>query len=297
MPSAYAFRLIAAGRWRCNARCMNASQLLTERLKREARAQKLGYADLAQRLGVSTTTVKRMFAQRNFDLRRLDALCETLGIDFAALARGIAGEQPLVSQLQWEHEEQIVSDDLLFATAVCTLTLTPFEEIVAIYQIEPAQLVGCLLQLDRMGFLRLLPNNRYRLLVSRTFQWIPDGPILRYFRSQAEDYLSRPFDRSGETVRVVNVRIGEAARIRLLQRVEALVREYSEQHNADADLASAQRLPMSLLVAVRAWEPAFLRRLRRREPTPQPVQFSVDEPTADSAVARNTLLRWPRQPA
>jgi transcriptional regulator with XRE-family HTH domain len=245
---------------------MHASTLLTDCLKRELRAQRLSYSELAQRLGLSTATVKRMFAQRNFDLQRLDAICETLGLDFAALAQGLACEDKLVSQLEWAQEADIVGNDRLFIVAVCALNLMSFEEIVAIYRIELAECVHNLLRLDRMGFLRLLPNNRYRLLVSRTFQWIPDGPILRYFRSQAGDYLARPFDGPGETVRVVNVRISSLARSLLLERIETLVREYSAQHNADAALPLDQRYPMSLLVAVRGWEPDFMRRLRRVTP-------------------------------
>ncbi len=245
---------------------MHASTLLTDCLKRELRAQRLSYADLAQRLGVSTATVKRMFAQRNFDLQRLDAICETLALDFASLAQGLGREDRLVSQLEWVQEAEIVGNDQLFTVAVCALNLMSCEEIVAIYQIELAQCVQRLLRLDRMGFLRLLPNNRYRLLVSRTFEWIADGPILRYFRSQAGDYLARPFDGPGETVRVVNVRISDLARGLLLERIEALVREYSAQHNADAALPLERRYPMSLLVAVRGWEPDFMRRLRRNAP-------------------------------
>ena len=66
---------------------MHASTLLVDSLKRELRAQQLSYGMLAQRLGLSAATVKRMFAQRNFDLQRLDAICATLGLDFTALAR------------------------------------------------------------------------------------------------------------------------------------------------------------------------------------------------------------------
>lgn len=280
---------------------MHASTLLTDCLKRELRAQRLSYAELAQRLGLSTATVKRMFAQRNFDLQRLDAICETLGLDFAALAQGLASEDLLVSQLEWAQEAEIVGNDRLFTVAVCTLNLISCEDIIAIYRLEPAECVQHLLRLDRMGFLRLLPNNRYRLLVSRTFHWIADGPILRYFRSQASDYLSRPFDGPGETVRVVNVRISDLARGLLLERIEALVREYSAQHNADASLPPEKRHPMSLLVAVRAWEPDFMRRLRRVAPQ---ARINACSTTAQAGL-RNTppgsrspraTKAWPARP-
>lgn len=265
---------------------MDPSTLLTDCLKRELRAQRISYADLAARLRLSTATVKRMFARRNFDLERLDAICAAIGLDFPALARGLARSEPLVAQLEWEQEAEIVGDEQLFATAVCALNLMDFDEIVALYRIEPADCVRCLLRLDRMGFLRLMPNNRFRLLVARTFRWLPDGPILRYFRSQAQDFLDWRFDGPGESVRVVNVRLSDAGRRQLLARVEALAAEYSGQHNTDAALPSAARHPLSLLVAARKWEPAFMRRLRRA--APQPGSGFSAGPKAGSAGSRST---------
>lgn len=265
---------------------MNASALLTDCLKRELRAQGLGYAELAQRLGLSTATVKRMFARRNFDLQRLDAICGELQLDFATIAHGLASEEKMVSELQWAQEAEIVGNERLFAVAVCALNLMPFDEIVATYRIEPAECVRCLLRLDRMGFLRLLPNNRLRLRVSRTFRWIPDGPILRYFRSQSDDYLGSRFDGPGEMARVVNVRISNLARRQLLERIEALVRDYSAQHNADAALPSGKRHPMSLLVAIRGWEPRFMRENRRAD-GPAVGWLSGAEPTTGPASSRN----------
>jgi transcriptional regulator with XRE-family HTH domain len=282
---------------------MQPSRLVTESLKRELRALGIGYATLAERLDVSTATVKRMFARRNFDLARLDAICTATGIDFGTLARGLARSEPLVSALTWEQEAEIVGDDRLFTVAVCAMNLMDYDEMLALYRLEPAQCVRCLLRLDRMGFLKLMPNNRFRLLVSRTFRWLPDGPILRYFRSQAADFLDREFDAPGEMIQVVNVRLSDAGRRRLLSQIEALAAEYSAQHNEDAALPPAQRYPLSLLVAARKWEPAFMRRLNRRSPAPEEA-LSV-EPTTDSEGSRSRqrgcgCLRekapWPDRP-
>jgi len=265
---------------------MDASNLLTDCLKRELRAQRLGYAELAQRLGLSTATVKRMFSRRNFDLKRLDAICAELQLDFATIVHGLARGETTVAELEWAQEAEIVGDEQLFAVAVCALNLMPFEEIVATYRIEPADCVSCLLRLDRMGFLRLLPNNRLRLRVSRTFRWIPDGPILRYFRSQADDYLGSRFDGPGEMARVVNVRTSNLARLQLLERIEALVRDYSTQHNTDAALPSGKRHPMSLLVAIRGWEPRFMRENRRADGLAIG-RFRGAEPTTGPASSRS----------
>jgi len=49
--------------------------------------------------------------------------------------------------------------------------------------------------------------------------------------------------------------------VALLRQIEQIAREYVEQHNADAYLPVAQRPAVSVLLAVRAWEPALFRDL------------------------------------
>lgn len=156
-----------------------------------------------------------------------------------------------------------MNDPRLFTVAVCALSLLSYEQIISIYRIGPAECVRHLLRLERIGFLELHANNRYRLKVSRTFRWLPDGPIIRYFRSQATDFLAHDFDGPGEAVGVLNVRISNESRLSLKARLMAVLGEYSEQHVADTRLPLAKRHPLSILVGVRSWEPAIMRSQRR----------------------------------
>jgi hypothetical protein len=64
-------------------------------------------------------------------------------------------------------------------------------------------------------------------------------------------------------MRVVSVRISAEAKVALLRQLEEIAREYSEQHNADAGLPLRQRQPVSVLLAVRPWEPALFKAFRR----------------------------------
>lgn len=242
---------------------MKASELLTTTLKRTLKAQGMTYAALAGRLGVSEATVKRMFARGKFDLQRLDQVVAAIGCDLHELLRMIPRDDRLLESLTWEQEAEIVRDPCLFTVAVCTLHLLSADEIRGIYRISAAECVRCLLRLDRIGFLSVLANDTYRLRIARTFRWLPDGPILRCFRAQAEEFLDHDFAGPGECVGVVNVRLSNEHRLALLERTRQLAREYSDMHNQDASMPLARRHPMSLLIAVRSWEPRFMRSLRR----------------------------------
>jgi transcriptional regulator with XRE-family HTH domain len=242
---------------------MNLSDTLINALKRELRSRGITYRALAVRIGLSEASVKRMFSQKSIDLRRLDAILDAIGAEPHTLIGAIGEPEHLLEQMNWTQEAEIVNDARLFTVAVCALSLLTFEQIISVYRLSPAECIQHLLRLEKLGFLEMHPNNRYRLRVSRTFRWLPDGPIVRYFRSQAVDFLSHGFDGPGEAVGVLNVRISNEARLALKARLLSVIAEFSEQHVSDTRLPLSKRYPMSVLFGVRSWEPANMRAQRR----------------------------------
>jgi DNA-binding Xre family transcriptional regulator len=239
------------------------SAFLFEGLKMHLKARGLTYADVARALEISEATVKRIFALKNCTVERLDAICELLQVDVAELARGMPRENRLINRLSQAQEEELMSDPALLLIAVSALNQMRVDEIVETYRVEEAQCVALLLRLERIGILELHENNRIRLRISRTFSWIPDGPIMRYVKSQTADFFDYGFDLPGELMRLISVRISADAQVALLRQLEQIAREYSEQHNADAGLPLAKRQPVSVLLAVRPWEPALFKAFRR----------------------------------
>ena len=69
---------------------MPQTHALIEALKRLLKARAVTYAELAQRIGVSEASVKRMFSQKQFTLQRLDQILD-LGAE--SDKRSIAGMQ------------------------------------------------------------------------------------------------------------------------------------------------------------------------------------------------------------
>jgi transcriptional regulator with XRE-family HTH domain len=234
-----------------------------EGLKMHLKARGMTYADVARALQISEATVKRIFAIRNCTLERLDSLCELVQVDLAELARGMPRESRLVNRLTQAQEEELMSDPALLLVAVCALQQMRVEDMVETYRLTDAQCLELLLRLERIGILELHEKNRIRLRISRTFSWIPDGPIMRYVRSQMADFFDHTFGAAGELMRLISVRVSAEAQVGLLRQIEQIAREYNEQHNADARLPLEQRQPVSVLLAVRSWEPVLFKALRR----------------------------------
>jgi DNA-binding Xre family transcriptional regulator len=239
------------------------SAFVFEGLKMHLKARGMTYADVARALDISEATVKRIFALKNCTVERLDSLCELVQVDLAELARGMPRESRLINRLTQEQEEELMSDPALLLVAVCALQQMRAEEIVETYKLSEAQCLEQLLRLERIGILELHEKNRIRLRISRTFSWIPDGPIMRYVKSQMPHFFDHAFGAATELMRMITVRISAEAQVTLLRQVEQIAREYSEQHNADARLPLHQREPVSVLLAVRSWEPHLFKALRR----------------------------------
>jgi DNA-binding Xre family transcriptional regulator len=239
------------------------SAFIFEGLKMHLKARGMTYADVARALDISEATVKRIFALKNCSLERLDSICELVQVDLAELARGTPRQSRLVNRLTQAQEEELMSDPALLLVAVCALHQMRAEEIVETYKLSDAQCLELLLRLERIGILELHEKNRIRLRISRMFSWIPDGPIMRYVKSQMPHFFDHAFGAATERMHMVSVRVSAEAQVALLRQVEQIAREYGEQHNADARLPLHQREPVSVLLAVRSWEPALFKALRR----------------------------------
>ncbi len=243
---------------------MSSTRDLIAALKAELKAAGVTYADLADHLGMAESSIKRMFSQADMPLSRIDEVLRVLNLDFAELARRIADSQPLRRELSHEQETAVVADRKLLLTAICCLSQWSFEQIVSTYAIDDAEAVVRLAQLDRLGFIELKPLNRYRPLVAKTFRWIPDGPVMRYFREQvADDFFGGAFGGEGEMLMLVHGQIGRSLASAFNERLARVAQDFAQQHLTDQRLPADQKRPYTLVIGMRSWLFSAFKDLRR----------------------------------
>ncbi|HZP93372.1 MAG TPA: helix-turn-helix transcriptional regulator [Burkholderiales bacterium] len=244
---------------------MSQTAAMVDALKRVLRARRVNYAQVARALSLSEATIKRLFAKNDLSLERFERVCELAGTSIAELARELDSHTGYLSRLTLEQEREIVGNPKLFLIAVCALNHLNLEQIVATYDMTKAECIQLLARLDRIRFLELLPGDRIRLKVARTFSWLPDGPIRRFFLDRAErEYFRSRFDATGEHIAVVNGMLSRASSERLIARLKRVAAEFAELHEDDKRLPLGERRPASLLLAVRPWELDAFHALRRR---------------------------------
>ncbi|MGZ8291375.1 MAG: helix-turn-helix domain-containing protein [Telluria sp.] len=237
---------------------------LVDTLKRLLKGRGITYGDLAARIDMSEASVKRMFSQKNFTLQRLDQILDACAIGFDEL-NAAQGAPTLISQLTLAQEREIIGDPRLLVVAVSAMNHIGFDDIVRTYELTGAQVTACLLRLDKIGFLELLPNNRVKLLIARTFSWIANGPIQSYFRGEAAaDYLDARFDGEGEVLGLVNVMLSKQSSAALIERLKQVAADIAHQHQNETRLPFEQKKAMSFMLAARPWVPQSFKALLRK---------------------------------
>lgn len=247
---------------------MQQTTALLDAAKAEMRRQGRTYAAAAQALGLSEASIKRLFSEKSFSLSRLEALCQWLGMELADLVQLMESRQQRVSQLTEDQERELVSDIRLLLMAHSLLNRWTFPEIIDTYTISETEGIRLLARLDRMGVIQLLPGNRVRLMISRHFHWLPDGPIQRFFEQhvQAEFFRSR-FNGPGEGRIFLSGMLSRRSNEDIMQRLEKLAAEFNRLHREDESRPLEERFGTSLVLAMRPWEAEVFAGLRRKPNT------------------------------
>lgn len=233
-------------------------------LKRQLKAQKITYAQVAVALGLSEASVKRLFSSGQFTLERLVALCNLLGFTLAELSQEAEAGGARLRTLSAAQEKELVSDDLLLLVAVCALNHWSMADILAVYRLSEAECLQRLLRLDRLGVISLLPGNRIRLTVARDFDWLADGPIRGFFAAEGmREFLDSRFSESGASLDFTHGMLTDAAIDKLQGELRRMRAVFAELHEASLASPLPKRRGSALLLALREWEPARFTRLRR----------------------------------
>lgn len=256
---------------------MSSPELLIRVLRAELRAAGVTYKMLAASIGMSESSVKRMFAHKDMSLSRLAQICKAAGIALEDVLRQAADVTPHSDTLSLAQERSLMADPKLLLVAICCLGHWTLEQIVETYALTEAECILQLVALDKLELIELRPHNRYRLNVSAAFHWRPDGPVQQYFREYVVgDYFNGRFDGAGETLLCVPARLSTASAQQIVQKIQQLVAELARLQQEDRRLQPAERDGFTLLLGLRSWEFSAFTALRR-EASP-PAQFHQTGP-------------------
>lgn len=238
---------------------------LIETLKQALKSNGLTYAEVAKRLEMSEANVKRMFATKRFTLDRLEQICQLIPMELTDLFQLHDDSRQKITQLSKEQEQELISDDLLLLVAVSVRNRLGFEEITSNYAISASECIRRLARLDKLKIIDLLPDNRIKLRIDENFRWLKDGPIDRYFEKQIKNqFLKSRFSGDLEQRLFLFGLLGDTSVHILMNKIQALSKEFSELHKQDVHLPLEKRHNIGFMLAMRPWEFGPFEPLRRK---------------------------------
>ena len=233
--------------------------------KRYLKAQGKTYADLAVALDVSEATVKRIFSEENVSLNRLDEICNFLGMQLTDLASMVEQEATLLNTLTEEQEQHLVGNPKLLLMLYFLLNGWTVDEILNEYEIDEPEANTLLALLDRLKLIDLLPQNRVKLLVSRTLNWRIDGPIRKFFDQKVRgEFLQGRFNQSGDFLKFYSGKISVASAKAFESKLMQVVSEFHDIIKDNAALPDEERRGYSFMLAMREWEFSLFSEYKRQ---------------------------------
>jgi DNA-binding Xre family transcriptional regulator len=237
-------------------------------LKQSLKANGFKYNDVAKHLNVSESSVKRQFTQGDISLSRLEKICELINMDISDLLELVHLQSMQVEQLSVSQERKIVSDVKLMLVTVSVLNNLSFDEIYQLYDLEKAELIRLLLQLEKINLIRLNPDNKIKTLISRTFQWQANGPIQKYFEDHIQgDFFDCQFNHAGELRIAINGMISTGSNQIIHKKIKQLAKSFSDFAYKDQNIGFDRRYGTTLVIGIRPWELPEFAKYRRKTNT------------------------------
>jgi DNA-binding Xre family transcriptional regulator len=240
------------------------SHSLVNALKKLLKTRNMTYRQVAQGLGLSEASIKRLFTTGNFTLARVDQICLLMGLEIADLVRMAESTRQRLNELTEEQENELVSDTRLLLVAFLVINGWAFDAIYSEYKFTEPELISCFIKLDKLKLIEFLPNNRFKLLTTTNFSWRKNGPILTLFTERMkQDYFVGKFQEKNEAIMFAPGMLSETSCETLLKKMELLVSDFNAVNHRDAALSIEQRSAFSMVVALRPWKPSIFSELRK----------------------------------
>lgn len=244
---------------------MSQSSLLVQALKQLLKSQNITYNSVAKALGLSEASVKRMFATQQFSLSKIDDICEMLGIEISDLLQKMQQMSKRITQLTYDQEKIIVSNRKLCLITICVVNHWTLEEILNYYNLTESECIQCLAELDKIKFIELLPKNKIKLLISRRFNWIPNGPIQNFFQQYIlSDFIGSKFQNENEEMICQFGMLTAESAVLFKKKLRHLAEEFIVLSEQDTGESIHKRMGSACVLMTRPWAPAIFNEFIRK---------------------------------
>ncbi len=234
---------------------MHQTTQLLATLKNVLRSKGLTYHDVAAALELSEASVKRLFANESFSLKRLEQICEFIDVSMYELARLSAHEdQHLVTTLTVEQETVLAKEPRLLLCFYLLINGWTPSRIKKRLGMDEAQTTDALMKLHRVKLIERYSRNRIRLLTARTIAWRNRGPVRRLYEQRIKaEFLDVDFEAADGLLRFESAELSHSSMKIIERKIEKLAKEFDDLVELDMALPPEKKRSVGLLLAFRPW--------------------------------------------
>mgnify|MGYP001048270828 CR=1 FL=1 len=238
---------------------MNETKQMLETLKRCLRARGVTYRRLGQTLGLSESSVKRLFSEETFSLGRLERVCRALDMTIADLARLAAGENErsasaAPSSLTLEQERILANKPSLLACFYLLLNGRSIVEVSPRLGLSARAARNLVSELAAAGLLSIERGNKIVVHARLPIAWRPNGPVRKLYERQVRaEFLQSDFAEKNEALAFHSAELSQASMQILLRKIDKLAEDFAELAALDVKLPPKDKTSVALLLATRPW--------------------------------------------
>jgi len=245
---------------------MDQTAKLLDTLKAYLKSRDITYRNLAQRLRLSESSIKRVFSEKTLSLKRLERILQSLDLDFydlAHMSRRQDGDS--AEALSLEQEESLLQNPRMLIFLHLLIQKWKVEQITKRFDFESHEITNILLELDRLRLIDLHPHNQFKVLINNTQLWNRKSPFMKKYKEMLQNgFLSHDFEDKNERFLFSPCQLSEDSQRILLKEIDRLLRRFKELTETDAGPEQPGLEQSGMVVAFRPWLVPLLESLRRK---------------------------------
>lgn len=165
-------------------------QAILKIIKKILKSRKLSYANVAQDMGVSEISIKRLFSSDNPSLKNLLSICDLLNISFlevATIAKENSNSEYILNKRQ---DEFFFENPRLYALFIDLYRRTSPDDVKKYWKLTEAEYFKTLRKYEKLEMIELYPNNHFKFNMTGIIRALPNGKLRTIFFEQNLDFLA-----------------------------------------------------------------------------------------------------------
>ncbi|MGE0631092.1 MAG: helix-turn-helix domain-containing protein [Pseudobdellovibrionaceae bacterium] len=154
-------------------------------LKQELKRQKIRYSDLAQKMTMSESGLKKALNSNDISFERLQKILDLLGLSLSEF-EGLANQQS-VQEIELSEKQQkdlIQNFDVFSFYWKIAVEGKDLEKVKTQFSLSHTQVVKYLRRLDELNLIRWKEGQSFKKVHTKLVRWVGEGPLLDYIRKE-----------------------------------------------------------------------------------------------------------------